>query len=51
MTAPTSFVTGGSGSTGGRLIEALVAGGHEVRALARSEGMGELRAGRAYPTA
>ena len=31
------FVTGGSGFIGGKLIERLVGGGHEVRALARSE--------------
>jgi nucleoside-diphosphate-sugar epimerase len=31
------FVTGGSGFIGGRLIERLVADGHRVRALARSE--------------
>ncbi len=30
------FVTGGSGFVGGHLIEALVAAGHSVRALARS---------------
>ena len=30
------FVTGGSGFIGGRLIERLLADGHEVRALARS---------------
>ena len=30
------FVTGGSGFIGGHLIETLVRGGHEVRALARS---------------
>ncbi len=33
----TAFVTGGSGFIGGRLIERLVADGHKVRALARSE--------------
>lgn len=32
------FVTGGSGFVGGHLIEALAAEGHEVTALARSEG-------------
>jgi nucleoside-diphosphate-sugar epimerase len=32
-----TFVTGGSGFIGGRLIERLRADGHEVRALARSE--------------
>ncbi len=32
-----AFVTGGSGFVGRELISALVAGGHEVRALARSE--------------
>jgi nucleoside-diphosphate-sugar epimerase len=31
------FVTGGSGFVGGKLIEALVAGGDEVRSLARSD--------------
>lgn len=35
------FVTGGSGFVGGHLIEALVAAGHEVRALARSAGSAE----------
>jgi nucleoside-diphosphate-sugar epimerase len=34
---PNAFVTGGSGFIGGRLIERLVADGHTVRALARSE--------------
>lgn len=34
---PTTFVTGGSGFIGGRLIERLVAEGHTVRALARSD--------------
>jgi nucleoside-diphosphate-sugar epimerase len=33
----TSFVTGGSGFIGGRLIESLVADGEQVRALARSQ--------------
>ncbi|MDX6644180.1 MAG: hypothetical protein QOD76_2142 [Solirubrobacteraceae bacterium] len=33
-----AFLTGGSGFIGGKLIERLVADGHEVRALARSEG-------------
>jgi nucleoside-diphosphate-sugar epimerase len=33
----TVFVTGGSGFIGGRLIERLVADGHSIRALARSE--------------
>jgi nucleoside-diphosphate-sugar epimerase len=33
----TVFVTGGSGFIGGRLIERLVADGHSVRGLARSE--------------
>ena len=33
----TAFVTGGSGFIGGRLIERLVADGHSIRALARSE--------------
>lgn len=31
------FVTGGSGFVGGHVIEALVARGHEVRAMARSD--------------
>src|SRR5688572_17328462 len=31
------FVTGGSGFVGGHVIEGLVAAGHEVRAMARSE--------------
>ncbi len=35
--AEASFVTGGSGFIGGRLIERLVAEGHPVRALARSD--------------
>src|SRR5271156_6808833 len=34
---PAAFVTGGSGFVGGRLIEALIAQGWEVRALARGE--------------
>jgi nucleoside-diphosphate-sugar epimerase len=34
---PTTFVTGGSGFIGGRLIERLVKDGHTVRALARSD--------------
>jgi nucleoside-diphosphate-sugar epimerase len=34
---PTTFVTGGSGFIGGRLIERLVSEGHTVRALARSD--------------
>jgi nucleoside-diphosphate-sugar epimerase len=33
----TAFVTGGSGFVGGRLISRLVADGHTVRALARSD--------------
>jgi nucleoside-diphosphate-sugar epimerase len=33
---PTTFVTGGSGFIGGRLIERLVSEGHVVRALSRS---------------
>jgi nucleoside-diphosphate-sugar epimerase len=33
----TAFVTGGSGFIGGRLIERLIADGHGVRALARSD--------------
>jgi uncharacterized protein YbjT (DUF2867 family) len=36
-TRQTAFVTGGSGFVGGRLIEALIAQGWEVRALARGE--------------
>lgn len=39
--AATTFVTGGSGFIGGRLIRRLVADGHRVRALARSEGSAE----------
>lgn len=37
----TAFVTGGSGFIGGRLIERLVADGHTVRGLARSEAAAE----------
>ena len=33
----TVFVTGGSGFIGGRLIERLIADGHSVRGLARSD--------------
>jgi nucleoside-diphosphate-sugar epimerase len=33
----TAFVTGGSGFIGGRLVQRLVADGHRVRALARSD--------------
>src|SRR5271166_483084 len=33
----TIFITGGSGFIGGRLIERLVAAGHSIRALARSD--------------
>ncbi len=32
-----TFVTGGSGFIGGRLVERLVSEGHSVRALARSD--------------
>jgi len=39
------FVTGGSGFVGGRLIERLVADGHAVRALARSDAAAALVAG------
>src|SRR2546430_16869014 len=35
------FVTGGSGFIGGRLIERLIADGHSVRALARSQAAAE----------
>jgi nucleoside-diphosphate-sugar epimerase len=42
----TVFVTGGSGFIGGRLIERLVADGHAVRALARSERAAETVRGR-----
>src|SRR5215218_10274032 len=38
---PTAFVTGGSGFTGGALIERLRAEGWDVRALARSEAAAE----------
>jgi nucleoside-diphosphate-sugar epimerase len=37
VTPAAAFVTGGSGFIGGRLIEALVGDGNQVRALARSE--------------
>ena len=37
----TAFVTGGSGFIGGRLIERLIADGHGVRALARSDAAAE----------
>jgi nucleoside-diphosphate-sugar epimerase len=40
------FVTGGSGFIGGKLVEALVAAGDEVRALARSDGAAEAVAAR-----
>ncbi len=36
-----TFVTGGSGFIGGRLIERLRADGHEVRAHARSDATAE----------
>jgi nucleoside-diphosphate-sugar epimerase len=36
-----AFVTGGSGFIGGRLIERLLAGGHSVRALARTPAAAE----------
>ena len=39
------FVTGGSGFVGGHLIEALVAAGHVVRAMARSERSADVVAG------
>src|SRR5437764_11516105 len=35
------FITGGSGFIGGRLIERLIADGHSVRALARSQAAAE----------
>ena len=38
--APSAFVTGGSGFIGGRLVERLVASGARVRALARSDPSG-----------
>ncbi|MFE0748779.1 NAD-dependent epimerase/dehydratase family protein [Gordonia sp. NPDC058843] len=45
------FVTGGTGAIGGYAVPALVAAGHEVRALARSEaGASALRAQGATPT-
>jgi nucleoside-diphosphate-sugar epimerase len=37
FTMTTAFVTGGSGFVGGKLISRLIADGHEVRALARSD--------------
>lgn len=37
----TVFVTGGSGFIGGRLIARLIAGGHRVRALVRSDAAAE----------
>src|SRR5688572_33468568 len=36
------FVAGGSGFVGGHVIEGLVAAGHEVRAMARSERSAEV---------
>jgi nucleoside-diphosphate-sugar epimerase len=41
-----AFVTGGSGFIGGRLIERLVAEGHSVRALARSQAAADAVAAR-----
>lgn len=44
------FLTGGSGFVGGHVIEALVRGGHDVRALARSDrAAGQVRALGATP--
>jgi nucleoside-diphosphate-sugar epimerase len=42
---PRSFITGGSGFIGARLIERLVRDGHSVRALARSQRSAERVAG------